>query len=115
MYEYKCFTVRVVDGNTIDAEIDLGFNVLVRQRIKLFGINVPNIKSYDEEEKTRAIKARDRLVELIGKEFVCQTIMNKRGKAGRTLGQAYVVDVNGQKIDVNKTLIDEGLATKFGE
>ena len=35
MYEYKCMTVRVVDGNTIDAEIDLGFNVLVKQRIKL--------------------------------------------------------------------------------
>lgn len=50
MYEYKCFTIRVVDGNTIDAEIDLGFNVLVRQRIKLYGVNVPNIKSYDEEE-----------------------------------------------------------------
>jgi len=115
MYEYKCFTVRVVDGNTIDAEIDLGFNVLVRQRIKLYGVNVPDIRSYDEKEKARATAARDRLVELLGKEFVCQTIMNKRGKAGRTLGQAYVLDVNGQKIDVNKTLIDEGFATKFGE
>lgn len=114
MYEYKCFTVRVVDGNTIDAEIDLGFNVIVRQRIKLFGVGVSDLKSYDENEKLRAIKARERLVELVGKEFYCQTIMNKRGKAGRTLGKVYVLDVNGQKIDVNKTLIDEGLATKFG-
>ena len=115
MYEYKCFTVRVVDGNTIDAEIDLGFNVLVRQRIKLFGIDVPNIKSNDETEKSRAALARNRLIELLGKEFICQTIMNKRGKAGRILGHVYVIDANGQKLNINDMLIEEGFATKFGD
>lgn len=115
MYEYKCMTVRVVDGNTIDAEIDLGFNVLVEQRIKLFGVNVPDMRSYKEEDKDRAIKARDRLLVLLGNEFICQTMLNKRGKTGRTLGQVYVMDINGQRIDVNQTLIDEGFASKFGE
>ena len=115
MYEYKCMTVRVVDGNTIDAEIDLGFNVLVKQRIKLFGVNVSDMRSYGEEDKGRAIRARDRLIELLGNEFICQTMLNKRGKIGRTLGQVYVMDINGQRIDVNQTLIDEGFASKFGE
>jgi len=69
MYEYKCFTIRVVDGNTIDAEVDLGFNVLVRQRIKLFGVHCSDIRSADPKEKERAQKARNRLAELVGKEF----------------------------------------------
>ena len=42
-------------------------------------------------------------------------MLNKRGKIGRTLGQVYVMDINGQRIDVNQTLIDEGFASKFGE
>lgn len=115
MYEYKCYTLRVIDGHTIDAEIDLGFNVLVRQRIKLHGVEAQNIKSYNEQEKEQAIKARNRLAELIGKEFYCKTVMNKRGKAGRTLGYVYIIDENENQIDVNQTLIDEGLATRYGD
>ena len=115
MYEYKCFTIRVIDGNTIDAEIDLGFNVLVRQRIKLHGVLAPDIRSYNEDDKTRAFKARQRLTELVGKEFYCQTIMNKRGKSGRALGYVYILDENENRIDVNQILIDEGHATKYGD
>jgi micrococcal nuclease len=114
MYEYKCQTVRVVDGSTIDAIIDLGFNVLIRQRIKLNGVNPPDIRSIDESQKNLALNAKARLTELVGKEFVCQTILNKRGKAGRTLGIVYVIDECENKIEVNQKLIDEGLATKFG-
>ena len=107
--------MRVIDGSTIDAEIDLGFNVLVRQRIKLHGVNAPDIKSSDPKEKEHAQKARSRLVELIGKEFYCHTIMNKRGKAGRTLGHVHIMDANENRIDVNQILINEGLATRYGE
>jgi len=115
MYEYKCFTLRVVDGNTIDAEVDLGFNVLVRQRIKLHGVNCPDIRSHDQDEKKRANDARNRLAELVGKQFYCTTIMNKRGKAGRTLGHVHILDMNENRIDVNQTLISEGLATRYGD
>jgi micrococcal nuclease len=115
MYEYKCFTIRVVDGNTIDAEVDLGFNVLVRQRIKLFGVHCSDIRSADPKEKERAQKARNRLAELVGKEFYCHTIMNKRGKAGRTLGHVHIMDANENRIDVNQILINEGLATRYGD
>lgn len=115
MYEYKCFTIRVIDGTTIDAEIDLGFNVLIRQRIKLFGVNAPDLKSFNAEEKDRAQNCKNRLIELIGKEFYCNTIMNKRGKAGRALGYVYVLNENGTKVDVNKLLVSEGLASHYGE
>ena len=115
MYEYKCITVRVIDGNTIDAEVDLGFNVLVRQRIKLHGVNTSDIRSIDDNERKRAQDARLRLVELVGKEFYCNTVMNKRGKAGRTLVYIHILDENENRIDVNQTLIDEGLADRYGD
>ena len=115
MYEYKCVTIRVIDGNTIDAEVDLGFNVLIRQRIKLHGVLAPDMRSFSEQDKQRAASARQRLTELVGKEFYCNTILNKRGKAGRTLGYVYVLDDNENRIDVNQTLIDEGLATRYGD
>lgn len=115
MYEYKCLTIRVIDGSTIDAEIDLGFNVLVRQRIKLHGIHCLDIRSSNEKEKNLATQAKARLAELVGKEFYCNTIMNKRGKAGRTLGHVYILDDNKNRIDVNQTLINEGHCTRYGE
>jgi micrococcal nuclease len=115
MYEYKCYTIKVVDGNTIDAQVDLGFNVLIRQRIKLYGVNVGDIKSYNEHEKNQALAAKSKLTDLIGKEFICQTIVNKRGKIGRTLGKVFVEQEDGSLLDINQKLIDEGVATPFGE
>ena len=115
MYEYKCYTMRVIDGHTIDAEVDLGFNVLVRQRIKLHGVLSPNLNSFNEKEKQKANQARQRLAELVGKEFYCNTVLNKRGKAGRTLGYVYIVDENENRIDVNQTLVNEGLADRYGD
>lgn len=112
MYEYRCYTIRVVDGSTIDAQIDLGFNVLVRQRIKLYGIITPDMKSND---KDLALAAKNRLAELLGKEFICETVMNKRGKAGRILGRVFQIDDNGNRIDVNQKLKDEGFASDYGD
>jgi micrococcal nuclease len=115
MYEYKCFVIRVVDGCTVDAQIDLGFNVLVRQRIKLYGINCEDIKSSDDFIRQKATASKNRLIELLGKEFICQTIMNKRGKAGRTLGHVFTEDENGVRIDINQTMITENHAVTYGE
>lgn len=115
MYEYKCFVIRVVDGCTVDAQIDLGFNVLIRQRIKLYGINCEDIKSTDESIRQKAVASKNKLTDLLGKEFICQTIMNKRGKAGRTLGHVFTEDENGVKIDINQKMIDDGYAVTYGE
>ena len=69
MYTYECNTIRVIDGNTVDAVIDLGFNVTIRQRIKLYGINVEDIRSVDNDKKSRAIASKSRLTELLGTQF----------------------------------------------
>jgi len=115
MYEYKCFVIRVVDGCTVDAQIDLGFNVLVRQRIKLYGINCEDIKSSDDAIRQKATASKNRLTELLGKEFICQTVMNKRGKAGRTLGHVFTEDENGVRIGINQKMINEKHAVTYGE
>lgn len=115
MYTYQCNTIRVIDGNTVDAIIDLGFNVTIRQRIKLFGVNVKDIRSNNEEDRNSALTSKSKLTEYLGNEFICETIVNKRGKAGRIMGQLYTIDSTGSKISVNQRLIDDGFAEKFGE
>lgn len=115
MYTYQCNTIRVIDGNTVDAIIDLGFNVTIRQRIKLYGANVQDIRSLDEAEKAKAVASKNRLTELLGNEFICETILNKRGKAGRIMGNLYTVDSQGNKNSVSEQLIQEGFAERFGD
>ena len=114
MYTYQCNTLRVIDGNTVDAIIDLGFNVTIRQRIKLYGVNVQDIRSNDEQVRQQAIASKTKLTELLGNEFVCETIVNKRGKAGRVMGKLSTNN-QGSKVDINQQLIDLGFAERFGE
>ena len=115
MYTYQCNTIRVIDGNTVDANIDLGFNVTIRQRIKLYGVNVKDIRSNDETTRQQAVASKQKLTELLGNEFVCETIVNKRGKAGRVMGKLSTITADGTSIGVNQQLIDNGFAERFGE
>lgn len=115
MYTYQCNTIRVIDGNTVDASIDLGFNVTIRQRIKLYGVNVSDVRSADESVRQQAMASKQKLAELLGNEFVCETIVNKRGKAGRVMGKLTTTNTDGSKVDINQQLIDQGFAERFGE
>ena len=115
MYTYQCNTLRVIDGNTVDAIIDLGFNVTIRQRIKLYGVNVKDIRSTNEDVRQQAIASKQKLTELLGNNFVCETIVNKRGKAGRVMGKLSTIDKDGKKVDINQQLIELGFAERFGE
>ena len=115
MYTYQCNTIRVIDGNTVDATIDLGFNVTIRQRIKLYGVNVSDIRSSDDTVRQQAMASKQKLAELLGNEFVCETIVNKRGKAGRVMGKLSTVGTDGSRVNVNQQLIDQGFAERFGE
>ena len=115
MYTYQCNTIRVIDGNTVDAVIDLGFNVNIRQRIKLYGVNVSDIRSSDDTVRQQAVASKQKLTELLGNEFVCETIVNKRGKAGRVMGKLSTIGSNGSQVNINQQLIDQGFAERFGE
>ena len=63
MYEYKCKMVKVVDGDTVDVDIDLGFGVWMRdQRIRLYGIDTPESRTSDDKEKVYGLAAKDFVV-----------------------------------------------------
>lgn len=111
MYTYKAKLVRVIDGDTIDAEIDLGFNVVIRQRIRLYGIDTPESRTRDLEEKERGLAAKQRLTEILPKEFIVKTMLNKRGKFGRILGVLYINTED--KTSVNDMLVEEGHAIQY--
>ena len=65
MYKYNAKLIRVIDGDTVDALIDLGFNVWVKKRIRLYGINAPETRTKDLEEKKAGNAAESRLIELL--------------------------------------------------
>lgn len=100
MYEYACRMLRIINGNTIEAEIDLGFGISIKQNIRLYGID-------DTEE------AKEALIKILPREFICQTIYNKRGKIGRVLGNVYKLDSEGNLININELLIEQGVATRY--
>ena len=110
MYEYKAIVRRVVDGDTVDVTLDLGFDILYNNRIRLHGIDAPESRTLDQEEKVRGLAAKDRVKELcpVGSTVTIKTIKDGRGKFCRILGEIYVGDVN-----VNKQLIKEGHAVEY--
>ena len=121
MYEYKAVVDRVVDGDTIDVTIDLGFSVWKKMRVRMEGINTPESRTRDLEEKKRGLAAKDRLKEIL--EFnnsKCVLKVSGVGKYGRALATVLVESLsplNGEDgitlIDVNKQLIEEGHAIEY--
>ena len=92
MYQYKAKLIRVVDGDTVDAMIDCGFSTFKKERIRLYGIDTPECRTRDKEEKARGLAAKARLEELIAEgnnEFIIETSIDKKGKYGRLLGVLY--------------------------
>lgn len=113
-YLYKATVVRVVDGDTVDLEIDLGMNVFVKERIRLARINTPETYGVkkDSEEYKAGMKAKKRLEELVlGKEIALETVKDKKGKYGRYLGELYTNDKDW--ICINSLMIKEGLAKPY--
>ena len=111
MYEYRAELVRVVDGDTIDCVLDLGFDIKYKCRVRLKGINTPEIRTRDLEEKKRGFAAKDRVVELLDSNhgFVVKTELDKKGKYGRILG-TIVLDNNAT---INQILLVEGHAEVY--
>jgi micrococcal nuclease len=111
MYQYKIKKItRVVDGDTIDVDIDLGFGITISHRIRLKGINAPETKTLDLEEKNKGIQARLWLEKELSKpgEWVIET--TKEDKYGRMLGTLRLV---GEPISVNEKMLNEGIVKPF--
>lgn len=121
MYEYKAIVDRVVDGDTIDVTIDLGFKTWKKVRVRMEGINTPESRTRDLEEKKLGLAAKARLQEILGhNNNECVLKVSGVGKFGRALSTVFVESLsplNGEDgvtlIDVNKQLITEGYATEY--
>ena len=112
VYKYKCKIVRIIDGDTVVANVDLGFEVeLKAQKIRLYGINTPESRTRDKEEKKRGLEAKWRLTELLGTgEFYLES--HDKGKYGRILGVLYQTDDFSIR-SINQILVDEGHAVEY--
>ena len=117
MYNYSIDVVKVVDGDTIDAYIDLGFDVSVKKRIRFMGINTPESRTRDLEEKAKGLAAKDRLKAILEGAKTIQLCSHGVGKYGRCLGELHVDVVDGKECltlaNVNELLIKEGHAVEY--
>ena len=105
---YNCTLDRVVDGDTIDVHIDLGFGVwLHKQRVRLAGIDTPESRTRNLAEKALGLAAKARLQELCGEQLMVKSL--GKGKYGRILGVPYTKD----GLDMCQQLIKEGHAVEY--
>lgn len=105
-YFYKAKVIEIYDGDTLTLDVDLGFSIRMEMRIRLYGIDTPELRG---EERNSGLVSRDYLRDMIlDKEIIIETIKDTKGKYGRMLG---IIHYNG--LNINEHLINEGLAKKY--
>ena len=120
MYEYRATVIKVVDGDTVDVDIDLGFGIVLSdERVRIAGIDTPESRTRDKEEKKFGLVAKARVKQLLGKTCVLKTQINKdgedmKGKFGRILGDFSVYDSATDSWSMlTKILVSEGHAVPY--
>ena len=114
MYEYRAKIVRIIDGDTVDVDIDLGFGIWMKnERVRIMGIDTPESRTRDKVEKKFGLASKAKLKSLLGKSTVLKTQINKKGedmkgKFGRILG-----DFTSDGKKVSKILCEEGFAVPY--
>jgi micrococcal nuclease len=111
MYEYYCEVTRIVDGDTLDVDIDLGFATkLTKQRIRMLGIDTPESRTRDLEEKSRGLLSKKFLLELCPVGSTIRLRSHGKGKFGRILGEIFSPE---GEVSINKQMCDEGYAVEY--
>ena len=120
-YQFPVVVTRIVDGDTVDARIDMGFKIVYEERIRLLGLDTPESFTTNKKEKILGLAAKYRIKELIAsanalpkkrgkKDVVLKTSKHGKGKFGRILGEIWINANTGDGINVNEQLIEEGHA-----
>ena len=116
MYEYQAKYIKVVDGDTVDLDIDLGLDIHHQVRVRLYGINTPELHSSDSEVLKKAKEAKLFLFNILtlpnlrSKDLLIKTQKDKTEKYGRYLAEIFT---DGDPVSVNQKLIDAGLAVPY--
>lgn len=109
MYVYNAKVIRWVDGDTVDVDIDLGFDIVLHnQRVRLWGIDAPEPHTRDLSEKQRGLEAKSYCERTVPEGSRIQLKTYKEGKYGRILGEVLYNNIN-----INLLLIEEGHAVKY--
>ena len=113
-YIYRGKLERVVDGDTIDALIDVGFDIWIKKRIRYKGIDTWESRTRNLKEKAKGLEAKARnkelLMEISSKSGYFRLKSYGVGKYGRVLGEIFIEDKEGKQYSINETLISEGHA-----
>ena len=110
-YSYRVKSiVKIIDGDTFDCIMDLGFDVLLEARVRMMGIDTPESRTRDLEEKKFGLLAKEYLTEKLDTEDIIVTteVDNEKGKFGRILGWVWCNGVN-----INNQMIDEHMAVAY--
>jgi len=115
LYTYKARLDRVVDGDTVDLVIDLGFDIHHRVRCRLFGIDTPEVRTKDLHEKELGMAAKAYVIDWfdLNKECYVETIKDRTGKYGRLLAKIYADET--MQISLNEQLVDAGHAVTYSK
>ncbi len=112
LYEFNVTVTKVVDGDTIDVDIDLGFSVVLKkQRVRLMGIDTPESRTRDLVEKVFGKASKYHLTDILSRGAVT-LISHDKGKFGRILGD-FIVDRNGEPTSVVQALQEDGHAVPY--
>ena len=110
MYRYKVYVTRIVDGDTVDVDIDLGFGMIYKkQRVRMMGIDTPESRTRDLEEKFYGKASKAHLTKILDGQEV-QLVSHDKGKFGRILGEVFV---GNSKFSVNQQMIKEYHAVPY--
>lgn len=110
MYEYSCRINRVIDGDSVDVCIDLGFDISFTSSVRLYGIDTPESRTRDLDEKKCGLLAKKFLEDAVknGKNIIIRTQKDEKGKFGRVLGSLIIDGTN-----INHKMIEENLAVAY--
>ena len=117
MHEYRCKIRKIVDGDTIDVDIDLGFNTWINnERVRLYGIDTPESRTRDLEEKKFGLYAKS-IVEKylpVGSNQTLVTHLDKVGKFGRILGEFKIFDIEqDRQTTINEFMIRNNIGVEY--
>ena len=110
MYKYRVEVTRVVDGDTVDVDIDLGFGMTYKkQRVRMMGIDTPESRTRDLEEKFYGLESKKYLIDLLDGATVT-LVSHDKGKFGRILGELFLGESN---LSVNQIMIENYHAVPY--
>ena len=117
MHEYRCKIVKVIDGDTVDVDIDLGFGIwMKKERIRLYGIDTPESRTRDKVEKKYGLISKEAVLSYLPLDSMqtLRTQKDKAGKFGRILGEFVIYDsFKDRQTTLNEWMIEQHLAVAY--